>query len=79
MGTITINVDDNMEAKFREVVAEEKGVGKGKLGSAVEEALDLWIKNKEQKDIAQRQLELMKKGFHLGKYVFNRDDLHGRK
>lgn len=78
MGTMTINVNDNIEERFRIVVAREKGLGKGRLGSAVEEALDSWIKNKEQEDVAKRQLELMKKGFRLGKYTFNRDDLHGR-
>ena len=68
-----------MEKIFRTTVAKEKGLGKGKLGNAVEEALNLWVKDKEQKDIVQRQLELMKKGFHLGKYVFNRDKLYERK
>ncbi len=79
MGTITINVDDDMEKRFRITVTKEKGLGKGKLGNAVEEALDLWVKSKEQREITQRQLELMNRGFHLGKYVFNRDELHEQK
>lgn len=78
MGTITINVDDEMEQKFRETVAKEKGLGKGKLGSAVQEAFDLWIQDKEQEQIAQRQLQLMEKGFRFGKYAVNREELHER-
>ncbi len=78
MGTMTVNVDDEMEQKFRETVAKEKGVGKGKLGSAVQEAFDLWVQEKEQNIIAQRQLQLMEKGFRMGKYKFDREELHER-
>lgn len=78
MGTITINVDDTTEHLFREVVIEEEGTGKGKLGIAVTEALKLWIEQKKQTEIAERQLTLMKNGFKLGKYKFNREELHER-
>ena len=79
MGTITINIDNETEMKFREVASKEKGVGKGKLGLAVKEAFDLWIKNKERDEISQRQISLMNEGFRLGKYSFNREELHERK
>lgn len=78
MGTITISVDDDTEMEFRDVVKEEIGETKGSLGSAITEAMNLWIKNKQQTEIAQRQLQLMESGFHLGKYKFNRDELHER-
>ncbi|HLD88747.1 MAG TPA: hypothetical protein VI894_00925 [Candidatus Nanoarchaeia archaeon] len=79
MGTITINVDDDVEKEFRNAVAEKEGIGKGKLGGAVTEAINLWIDNKRQEQIAQRQIALMKKGFVLGKFKFDRDELHERK
>lgn len=78
MGTITINVRDQTEALFRDVVKQEIGEEKGSLGQAVEEALKLWIKQKKEEEIAQRQLALLRKGFHLGKHTFNRDELHER-
>jgi hypothetical protein len=78
MGTITINVEDNIEQQFRDTVKEQVGMGKGKLGGAVEEALNLWISKKSEEDIAKRQLALMTKGFNMGKYKFDRDELHER-
>ncbi len=79
MGTITINVDDDLEKKFRKTVIEEEGEGKGKLGGAVSEALSVWLNNKRQERISKHQLELMEMGFVLGKFKFTRDELHERK
>jgi len=79
MGTITINVDDSVEKEFRDTVREEKGNGKGKLGNAVEEALVGWISEKKQKEIAERQLGLLKKGaYSLKGWKFNRDEIYDR-
>jgi len=79
MGTITISVDDEIEMQFREVVKEEIGETKGSIGSAVTEALNLWITQKQQTEISQRQLALISKGFRLGKYKFDREELHERR
>ena len=83
MGTITINVKDEVEKEFRETVKKEIGVGKGKLGSAVEEALEKWVYEREQLDISSRQLIIlkMKKGLYkLPKgWKFNRDEAYDRK
>lgn len=79
MGTITINVKDEVEKEFRETVKKEIGVGKGKLGNAVEEALEKWVYEKRQKEIAQRAMELMNKGLYsLKGWKFNRDELYDR-
>jgi hypothetical protein len=40
MGTITINIDNNTEGNFREVVKQEYGIGKSKLSKAVSEAVN---------------------------------------
>ncbi len=78
MGTITINIHNDIEQEFREVVKKEKGIGKGQLGNAVQEALKLWVEQKQQHDIAARQLALMKQGFNLGRYKFKREELYDR-
>ena len=79
MGTITINVDDETEESFRKAVRHEKGVGKGKLGEAVKEALDIWVYEKKQREIAERQIKLMEKGFNMGKIgKWTREELHDR-
>jgi len=79
MGTITINVDDGTEKIFRHTVEKELGKGKGKLGSAVAEALDLWVNKQKEEQIMGRELALLEKGFMLGKYTIDRDDLYERK
>jgi len=68
-----------METRFRETVKEEVGVGKGKLGAAVEEALKLWVAQKQEEEIVERQIAWMEKGFQTGKIVFEREELHERK
>ena len=81
MATITINIQDTVAQRFRKTVRQERGEGKGILGKAVEEALDHWLKNKEQEEIAQRQIQLLKSGgFHTGKIKkYSRDELYDRK
>ena len=79
MGTITVNVDDKTEKRFRETVKEVIGTGKGKLGSAVNKALDQWVKMNSDKEIAKRQLALLERGFDLGgSTVKHRSELHER-
>ena len=78
MGTITINIKNTTEAQFRGLVREEVGEYKGALGHAFEEALQLWIDQKQEEEISQRQLGMMRKARALGKYVFDRDELHER-
>jgi len=52
MGRITITINDELDRKLRETVAETIGFKKGNLQVAVEEALEEWI---------QRQLKEKKK------------------
>jgi hypothetical protein len=75
MATITINIQNEVSEKFREIVKKEKGEGKGIIGKAIEEALRMWIK-----EIVQRQLEYLKKGFKTGKLKkYKREELYDRK
>ena len=78
MGTITVNVDDKTEMLFRNAVGKEVGTGKGKLGSAITEALKNWAREKGQDEITKRQIRLLKSGFSMGGFKFDRDNIHDR-
>lgn len=78
MGTMTISISDETEQKFREKVKETLGEGKGKLGQAVEEALDKWGEDKEQRKLREEALAMLKKGLYkVGKnYTFKREEAY---
>lgn len=79
MTTITINVDDEVEKKFRETARTVIGDRKGFLGRAITDAMELWIREKTQERIARTALELMSREHHFGKCLStSRKDLHER-
>ena len=43
MGKINIVLNDNTEERFRKAVADNKGMKKGNISIALEEAIELWI------------------------------------
>ena len=43
MGKINVVLDDELEKKFRRAIFERKGMKKGNISEAIEEAIDLWI------------------------------------
>ncbi len=46
MGKVNLSIDDEIDKKFRVAVAKKKGLRKGNLTKAVEEAMKLWISKK---------------------------------
>jgi len=79
MGTITICIDDETERRFRQVARETLGEKKGYLGKATTEAIECWIRGREQEAIAETALDLLKKERHLGKHLYRtRQDIHDR-
>lgn len=51
MGKVNLTVDDDVEAKFRQEAFKQKGMKKGFLTDATQEAMELWtdlIKNKDK-------------------------------
>ena len=79
MATITISVKDEVNKEFRETVRKKLGQGKGVLGKAIEEAMQKWVYDKKQREIAERQKELMKEGLYsLKGWKFNRDEIYDR-
>ena len=79
MGTITINVNDEVEKQFRVIAREFYPDKKGYLGKAVTCAMQKWVDEILQKKISERELELLEKGFKMGKIKFkSREELYER-
>ena len=79
MGTITISVDDDTEKRFREAAKKKLGERKGYLGKATTEALECWVKQQTQEEIARDALALLGTGYHPGKHLYTgRKDLYDR-
>lgn len=79
MGTITINVNDDIEKRFRLVARKVYPEKKGYLGKAVTSAMQKWIDEIMQKRIADNELKLMEKGFNMGEFKFkSRAELYER-
>jgi len=43
MGKMNIVLSDEMENRFRRAIFEKKGMKKGNISEAIEEAIDIWI------------------------------------
>jgi len=79
MGTITININDEIENQFRTLARKTYHDKKGYLGNAVTCALQKWIDEVTQKQIAERELKILDKGFVMGKLKFtSREELYER-
>jgi len=44
MGKVNLAIDDKIDRKFRLAVAKKKGMKKGNLTKAVQEAMLMWVK-----------------------------------
>lgn len=79
MATITLNVTNEVNDEFRNVVRIKFGEGKGKLGKAIEEAIKIWISEQKQKELSTKGLALLKEGVWFKKnYKFNREEAYDR-
>jgi len=79
MGTITVNIKDDVEKEFRKLVRSVHGARKGDLGKALNEAMKNWVYEKKQEKTAQEGLKLLELKFNFGKRLYRgRDELHER-
>ena len=79
MGTITISIDDDTEKRFREAAKKKLGDGKGHLGKATTEALEIWVRKQAQEEIARDALALLEMEYHPGRHLsWERKDLYDR-
>ena len=77
MATITVNVNDDVEKRFRKMAGSRYGKRKGYLGEAVTEAMETWIKSESSN--VKKAIELLEKGHHGGGLLYkSRDELHER-
>lgn len=75
MGTITVNVPDEVEQRFRKAVRQRYGMRKGSLGRALAEAMQEW----QEGDEMQQALEIMRRGCDLGGAGrMSREEMHDR-
>ena len=76
MGTITLNVKNKSEEKFRKITLLKFGKRKGSLGKAASIAFEQWA-DRETNGNEAKLLELLEKGFEMGRLKFkSRDELH---
>jgi hypothetical protein len=54
MGRLDLNISDQLEQKFRDMVYKTKGMKKGNLTISLEEAFDLWITEQARKRANQK-------------------------
>jgi hypothetical protein len=60
VGKVNLTISDELEKEFREVAYKEKGMKKGFLTDATEEAIEVWLKYVKEKRRKERK-ELRKK------------------
>jgi len=49
MGKMNIVLEDKLEQEFRKTVFERKGMKKGNISEALEEAIEMWIRRGDSK------------------------------
>jgi hypothetical protein len=54
MGKMNIVLEDELEQRFRKAVFESKGMKKGNISEAFEEALEMWIKSTNKKEVRHK-------------------------
>ena len=80
MATITLNVNNEINNEFRNVVKSKFGEGKGILVKSIEEAIKKWIFEEKQKEITDRQIKIMKEGvWSLKNYRFDREEIYEKR
>jgi metal-responsive CopG/Arc/MetJ family transcriptional regulator len=59
MGKVTLVLDDKLEERFREAIFKSKGMRRGNMSEAFQEAIETWIRDhadekKVKKDVHDR-------------------------
>jgi hypothetical protein len=63
MGAIKVILSEELEQKFRDEVYKSKGMKKGNISIAIEEAVNMWIESQQEKrsNAAKKAWEKRKK------------------
>lgn len=75
--TVTINLDESIEKKFKEKARLKYGDRKGSLAKALNDALEKWLKGDDE-DILHENMKLLNTGVKMKKWEFERKDLYER-
>ncbi len=75
--TVTVNLDESIEKRFKEKARLKYGNRKGSLAKALNEALENWLKDESQ-DLLKENLKLLNNGIEMKKWNFNREELYER-
>lgn len=51
MTRMNVVIDDKLEERFRKTIADTKGLRKGNISDALEEAIELWIRTNTLKNV----------------------------
>ena len=77
MGTITVNVDDDTEKRFRLAVRRRYGQRKGTLGQAIKEAMYAWSEDDTQARARQNVLDILGTlPIHASEMKLRREDMY---
>ncbi|NKQ38955.1 MAG: hypothetical protein HF967_05715 [Methanosarcinales archaeon] len=77
MGTITVNINDEIEKEFKAIANITHKDKKEYLERAIIEAIQRWIYEKKQEKITEEALKLLETNFDFGKRLYkNRSDLY---
>ncbi len=78
MGTITVNVDDETETRFRQSVRRRYGARKGTLGKAIKEAMQAWSEDEQQARLRREALEILNTGLPIraSEMKLRREDMY---
>ncbi len=50
LGKVTLVLDDKLEERFRGAIFKSKGMKRGNMSEAFEEALEMWITEQSRKE-----------------------------
>jgi len=51
---LTVNIDGKLDTRFRETVFKKKGMRKGNITNALEEAMLMWINTANTEDVKKK-------------------------
>jgi len=76
--TITISIDEELDAQIRARAIQIYGQSKGAIGKAISEALKHWLEHGSEYE--KKAIQYLKKGYPLGGAAYkSRDELYERR
>lgn len=52
---LTVLIEDNLDKRFREAIFKSKGMYRGNITEAIEEAIELWIMKKVEENEKEKK------------------------